>query len=84
MIVKWPQDSGLKVNESKAKLSLFHYNDNQVISISIQNQVILSEKSINFLGVTFDFKVTWSRQAANAICKANSAQLIKRYMAPLK
>ena len=86
MITKWLKDSGLKVNENKTELCLFHRNDTQKISINIQGQLIYSKKSMNVLGVIFDTKLNWSDQVANAIIKSNKAlcaiRLIKRYLLP--
>ena len=73
MITKWLKDSGLKVNENKTELCLFHRNDTQLISLSLQGQVINSKKSINILGVTFDSKLNWNIQTAKAISKANKS-----------
>ena len=73
MITKWLKDSGLKVNENKTEICLFHRNDTQTISISLQGQIIKSTNSMNVLGVTFDSKLNWNIQSANAISKANKA-----------
>ena len=73
MITKWLKDSGLKVNENKTEICLFHRNDTQIVSLSLQGQVIKSKKSMNVLGVTFDSKLNWSIQTANAISKANKS-----------
>ena len=86
MIVKWLKDSGLKVNESKTELCLFHRNDTQKVTITIQNEQIISKKSMNILGVIFDTKLTWSDQVASTIKKSNKAlcalRLIKPYLTP--
>jgi hypothetical protein len=71
MIVKWLKDSGLRVNESKTELCLFHRNDTRSISISIQDQQIFSKKSMNVLGVTFDSKFNWCVQVSSVVMKAN-------------
>ena len=86
MITKWLKDSGLVVNESKTEICLFHRNDNQVITLILQNQRIVSKTSMNVLGVVFDSKLTWSNQVSNAITKANKSlcalRLLKRYFLP--
>ena len=86
MITKWLKESGLKVNENKTELCLFHRNDTQIITINLQNQMITSKKSMNVLGVEFDSKLNWSQQVTNTIVKSNKAlcalKLIKKYMFP--
>jgi hypothetical protein len=71
MITKWLKDSGLKVNESKTEICLFHRNDPQKISIVLQGQTISSKPTMNVLGVIFDSKLNWNAQVSNAIMKAN-------------
>ena len=73
MITKWLKESGLKVNENKTELCLFHRNDTQTITINLQNQMITSRKSMNVLGVEFDSKLNWSQQVTNTIVKSNKA-----------
>ena len=73
MITKWLKDSGLKVNETKTEICLFHRNDTQTITLTLQDAVIKSKKSMNVLGVTFDSKLNWYIQTANAINKANKS-----------
>ena len=82
MIVKWLKDSGLRVNESKTELCLFHRNDTRSISISIQDQQIFSKKSMNVLGVTFDSKLNWCEQVSNSIKKSNKALYALRMIKP--
>ena len=67
MIVKWLKDSGLKVNENKTELCMFHRNDYRPITITIHNEQITSKKSMNVLGVTFDSKLNWSDQVSDTI-----------------
>jgi hypothetical protein len=84
MIVKWLKDSGLKVNESKTELCMFHRNDSRTITINIHNEQIISKKSMNVLGITFDCKLNWSDHVSNAIKKSNKSlcalRMIKRYL----
>ena len=84
MIVKWLKDSGLKVNENKTELCMFHRNDYRPITITIHNEQITSKKSMNVLGVTFDSKLNWSDQVSDTIKKSNKSlcalRLIKRYL----
>ena len=84
MITKWLKDSGLKVNENKTEVCLFHRNDTQIITLSLQGQLIKSKKTMNVLGITFDSKLNWGIQTANAITKANRSlyaiKMISRYL----
>ena len=82
-ITKWLRGSGLVVNESKTEVCLFHSNDQPLVTISLQNVLITSKKSMNVLGVTFDSKLNWQIHVANTIGKAKKAlfaiRLLKRY-----
>ena len=42
-IVKWLKDSGLKVNESKTELCIFHRNKNTEGTLKIDNTVVISK-----------------------------------------
>ena len=65
------------------EVCLFHKNDQPKIFISLQNLRIESKKEMNVLGVTFDSKLNWNAQVANAICKAKKSlyalRLIHKY-----
>jgi hypothetical protein len=82
-ITKWLRDSGLKVNESKTEMCLFHRSYPRIINLAINNINITSTPQINVLGITFDSKMQWSEQVANTIKKANKSliaiKLISRY-----
>ena len=72
-ITGWLKDSGLKVNESKTEVCLFHRMDCQPIIIKVNNSPIKSKNSMNVLGVTFDSKLTWSEHINNCTKKAKRA-----------
>ena len=82
-ITKWLKDSGLKVNESKTEICLFHRNDRRSIEISVNNVSLVSTPQIKVLGVIFDSKLTWAAQISNTIKKAkmalNAIKIIKKY-----
>ena len=82
-IIKWLKGSGLKVNEKKTELCIFHRNGNTDGSLSIDNNLIASKNEINVLGITFDSKLQWSSQVSRAIRGANNAlqaiKLIRKY-----
>ena len=83
LIIKWFKDSGLKVNESKTELCLFHRKDQLPIEIDINNTKLISKNSINVLGITFDSKMNWQNQIENVITKAKKAlhaiKLVRKY-----
>ena len=79
----WLKDSGMKVNESKTDLCLFHRGDSTPINIILYGQVIKSNKCINILGVIFDSKLQWADQVAHALKRSmnalNAVRLIKKF-----
>jgi hypothetical protein len=77
-IIKWLKGSGLKVNESKTELCIFHQSDNTDGSLLVDNVLIKSKNEINVLGITFDSKLQWGSQVSKTIRGANtSLQAIK-------
>ena len=83
LISKWLKASGLKINENKTEFCLFHRNDHEPITISLNGVNITSKSSINVLGVQFDSKLTWVDQVNKTINKSKTTihaiNLIKRY-----
>jgi hypothetical protein len=82
-IVKWLKDSGLKVNEKKTELCIFHRNKNTDGDLKIDNTTIQSKSEMNVLGLTFDSKLNWGPQVSRAIKGANSSlqaiKMIRKY-----
>ena len=82
-ISKWLKDSGMKINESKTELCLFHWNDHAPITITLNGISLKSKSSINVLGVQFDCKLSWCDQVNKAINKSkktlHAINLIKKY-----
>ena len=78
----WLKDSGMKVNESKTDLCLFHRGDSTPITLNLYGKMIKSNKSINVLGVIFDSKLQWADHIAHALKKSfkalNAIRLIKK------
>ena len=79
----WLTKSGMKVNEQKTGLCLFHNNDTAPIVINFNGADIRSTQNINVLGVIFDQKLQWSDHVAQSILKSNRAlnaiRLLKRH-----
>ena len=82
-IINWLVDSGMKVNEAKTELCLFHKGDTTPIKITINGNDVTSKKSINILGVIFDAKLQWSDHIAHTIKRSisalNAIRLIKKF-----
>ena len=83
MITKWLKQSGLKVNDGKTELCVFHRNDPRPIELFVNNIPLKSKNCINVLGITFDSKLQWHLQVNNAITKSKRAlhaiNLIRKY-----
>ena len=73
LITKWLRQSGLKVNDSKTEICLFHRKDHPPIKIKIKNVEIETKKQMNVLGITFDSKLQWHNQIQNSIQKSKRA-----------
>jgi hypothetical protein len=73
MITKWLKDSGLKVNETKTEICLFHKRDQPPIVITFNGTPITSKQAMNVLGISFDSKLNWQFQIQNAITKSKKA-----------
>ena len=82
-ILKWLKDSGLKVNESKTELCVFHQVENTEGELIIDGVYIKSKNEMNVLGITFDCKMQWIPQVSRAIKGANKSlqavKLISKY-----
>ena len=82
-ITDWLTKSGMKVNESKTELCLFHRGDTRPITLNINGIEITSKSTINILGVIFDAKLQWSDHISHAIKRSmnalNAIRLIRRY-----
>ena len=81
--VRWLKKSGLKVNEKKTELCVFHRIENTEGSILVDDNLVRSKNEINVLGITFDSKLQWIPQVSRAINGANKSlqavKLISKY-----
>jgi hypothetical protein len=79
----WLKESGLKVNESKTELCIFHRNEKQRKTIMIGENEIKSGQSMIILGLVFEENLNWKKQIENAISGANQVlfaiKIIKGY-----
>ena len=64
--------SGLKINENKTEVCIFHRNTEISIEIIINNANIKTSNTINILGIQFDSCLKWNMQYSKAIKEANS------------
>ena len=87
-IVKWLKDSGLKVNEIKTALCVFHRNKNTEGVLKIDNTEVTSKTEMNVLGLTFDSRLNWGPQVSRTIKSANTSlqaiKMIKKYFSTPK
>ena len=64
-------------------MCLFHRGDTTPITISLEGVNIISNRTINVLGVIFDSKLTWADHISHAIKRSNKAlnaiRIIKRF-----
>ena len=83
IMVNWLRGSGLKVNEAKTEICLFHRHDVRTTEITLNNCRIKTQTNMNVLGVLFDTKLTWAPQVNQTISKSKIAlhaiRLIKPY-----
>ena len=83
IVRNWLVENGLKVNEEKTEICMFHKKDYQCEEIEIDNHIIKVKKSIRVLGVIFDSKLSWAEHVGFAVAKANKAKqglsIIRRY-----
>ena len=72
-ITKWLRQSGLKVNELKTELCLFHRKDQPPVQITVNESIIISKDQIKVLGIVFDSKMQWHYQIQNTINKSKKS-----------
>ena len=53
-VANWLKCSGLKVNEAKTEMCVFHRNKNERVEIELCGQKIKNKTNINILGIRFD------------------------------
>ena len=70
-VTKWITKSGLKINEKKTDLCIFHRRAQEKRTIIINGTQIESSDHINILCITFDSNMKWDLQYDNVIKEAN-------------
>ena len=71
-IIKWMTSSGLKVNESKTEVCIFHRTQSRLTNITIDNTILTTTSTMNILGITFDCNLKWNQHYTKTIREANS------------
>ena len=88
IMVDWLKGSGLKVNEAKTEVCLFHRHDIGKVEINLNNCRIKSMNQMNVLGVIFDSKLNWTPQVNQTITKSKTAlhaiRLIRPYFSAVE
>jgi hypothetical protein len=79
-VTKCLRNSGLKVNQSKTELFLFHKNDTAQIFIKLNDASKFSSNVINVLEELFDSNLEWSNHVSPQANKAlNTVKLICKF-----
>ena len=82
-ICDWLSNSGLKINEEKTEICIFHRRNVMCKTFTIKNSTIVSKNTINILGLIFDSKLRWHEQVDHAIKSSNTnlyaIKVIRKY-----
>ena len=82
-VAKWLKMSGLKVNELKTEVCIFHRKEKIEVEIDLDGYLIKSKETISILGMTFDCHLDWNVQINNAVKNSNKSlfalKLIRNY-----
>ena len=71
VITKWLTGSGLKINDQKTEICIFHRKELIKEEIEINNIKLETTNQMNILGMIFDSNLSWDHQYNNAIKEAN-------------
>jgi hypothetical protein len=86
IVARWLKSSGLKVNDSKTEVCVFHRKEKIIIDIVLDGHLIKSTETIKILGMTFDCNLNWDIQINNSVKNANKSlfalRVIKNYFTP--
>ena len=71
-------------NESKTSLCVFYKHDCTPLVIKLNGKFIISQTTMNVLGVIFDTKLQWAPQVADCVSRSlnalNVIKLIKKFI----
>ena len=75
---------GLKINEQKTEICIFHRNQEVTRTLFINDLQIKTTSSIRILGIIFDSNLNWNKQYHHAITEANqnlyAIKIIAKYI----
>jgi hypothetical protein len=82
-VSEWLKSSGLKVNEAKTELCVFHKSKDVSIEMELCKHKIKNRDNMNILGILFDKHLNWKDHINKAVTEANqrlfALKVIKRY-----
>ena len=82
-VSNWLKKSGLKINDQKTEICIFHRKEKASATININNNEIKTSNQITILGLIFDSNLTWDPQYNKAIKEANynlcAIKMISKY-----
>ena len=86
IVARWLKFSGLKVNDSKTEVCVFHRKEKIIVDIDLDGHLIKSTETIKILGMTFDCHLNWDIQINNSVKNANKSlfalRVIKIFFTP--
>ena len=82
-VSQWLTQSGLKINDQKREICIFHRKEKVAVTININNNEIKTANQMTILGIIFDSNLTWDPQYNQAIKEANhnlyAIKIISKY-----
>jgi hypothetical protein len=66
-ILLWFQSSGLKVNEAKTEIVIFHKDNCNLENVLINGTVVRTKATMKVLGTTIDTTLTWNERVNNVV-----------------
>ena len=75
-VIKWMSSSGLRINETKTEICIFHRSHSSILNVTLNNTRIQSTNTINILGTLFDSNMKWNQQYLKTIKEANTNLLL--------
>ena len=66
-VMRWMSSSGLKINESKTEICIFHRSQTITMDVIIDNTSLTSKDTINILGIVFDCNLKWNQHYSKTL-----------------
>ena len=84
MMSLWFKNSGLKVNEEKTEITIFHKNNCNPADVLINGTNVRTKNTIKVLGIVMDTTLTWHEHVSNTVnniqSKIHAIRRIQRYI----